>query len=201
MKIDFYICRHGETDENVKGVWQGCGTDAVLNETGHKQAAELAQKLRLKMMDVYSSPLSRAVQTANAIVRNGVIRRDLMIMQDLRECDFGDVEGVSFEETKRQYGEEFINKLLWPTEETADLSFPNGESKRVVFERVFKCLERITARHTFDYALHTVCVVCHAGVISALQFGLGLKNVSCDHCAILHLQYCTCSHKFVQCRD
>lgn len=201
MKIDFFICRHGQTDKNVEGVWQGCGTDAVLNENGYKQAAELAQKLRLKMMDVYSSPLVRAVQTANVIARTGVTRRDVVVMQDLRECSFGDIEGVSFEESKRRYGEEFINKLLWPTEETADLCVPNGESKREVFERVYSCLERIVGRHTFGYAYHTVCVVCHAGVLSALQFGLGLKDVSFGNCALLHLQYDTGMRKFIQCRD
>ena len=50
MKIDFFICRHGETDKNVAGVWQGSGTDAVLNDVGHKQAEELAQKLRSKLI-------------------------------------------------------------------------------------------------------------------------------------------------------
>lgn len=201
MKIDFYICRHGETDKNVQGVWQGCGTDSVLNENGYKQAAELARELRLKMMDVYCSPLVRAVQTANVIARTGVTLRDVVIMQDLRECDFGDAEGVSFEETERRYGKEFIDKILWPSDETADLRMPNGESKRMVFKRVYDCLNRIVALHTFSYAHHTICVVCHAGILSALQFGLGLKKVSFENCAILHLQYDTFVRKFVQCFD
>lgn len=201
MKIDFYICRHGQTDKNVEGVWQGSGIDAVLNETGRQQAAELACKLRFKMLDVYSSPLLRAVQTANAIASNGVTTREFVIMQDLRECYFGEAEGLSFEETKQKYGEEFINGLLWPTDETADLCFPNGESKRKVFERVYSCLNKIVSRHTFDYAYHTVCIVCHAGIISALQFGFGLKDVSCENCGVLHLQYDTNMRKFVQCFD
>ncbi len=201
MKIDFYICRHGQTDKNVEGVWQGDGTDAALNETGVSQAKELAKMFRLKTIGLYCSPLVRAVQTANVIARNGVGMRDVVLMQGLCECNFGDAEGASFEETVRQYGEEFVNKLLWPTEDTADLHFPHGESKRQVFDRVYNCLLRIVCQHSFSYGPHTVCVVCHAGVISALQFGLGLKNVSYEHCTPLHLQYDTEEHEFLQCFD
>ena len=200
MKIDFYICRHGQTEMNVKGLWAGSGIDIQLNEVGKSQAEELAEKLRLKMLDVYSSPMIRAVQTANAIAKTGVTRRDILIMQDLRECSFGEAEGVPFEETRQRYGD-IIDKLLWPTEETADLRFPNGESKREVFERVYSCLKRIVSKHTFGYAHHTVCVVCHAGVLSALQYGLGLKDVSYENCTLWHLQYDTNVHKFIQCRD
>lgn len=201
MILDFYICRHGQTDKNVAGVWQGCATDVVLNATGYKQAKELAEKFRLNVIGLYCSPLVRAVQTANVIARNGVSLRDVVIMQDLRECNFGDAEGVSFEEIKRQYGEDFVNKILWPTAGTADLHFSNGESKKQVFERVYNCLKRIVCRHTFSYAPQTICVVCHAGVISALQFGLGLKDVSYEHCMPLHLQYDLVKHKFIQCFD
>ncbi len=201
MKINFYICRHGQTDKNVEGIWQGCRIDAVLNEKGYGQAIALAEKLRHRIMDVYSSPMVRAVQTANVIVRANIYTNSFMIMQDLQECNFGTAEGVSFEETKKQYGEAFINKLLWPTEETADLRMPDGESKREVFERVYACLKRIVCSHSFDYSRHSVCIVCHAGVLSALQFGLGLKAVSFENGSILHLQYDTNMHKFVQCFD
>lgn len=197
MLIDFYICRHGQTDKNVEGVWSGSGIDVPLNEKGKEQAVELAQKLRGKHVAIYCSPLVRAVQTANAVA-NG---RDIVIMQDLREGNFGDMEGVTFAKAKEIYGEEFINSLLFPTEETADWHFPNAESKRMVFERVYTCLNRIVCNHSFNYALHEVCVVCHAGVISALEFGLKLKKVSLKNCAVLHLVYDTEQHQFAQVFD
>ena len=98
MRIDFFICRHGQTDKNVEGVWHGCKIDVMLNETGQRQAEELAKKLRFKIMDVYSSPMVRAVQTANVIAKTNARGCDVVIMQDLRECDFGEAEGVSFVE-------------------------------------------------------------------------------------------------------
>lgn len=197
MKIDFYICRHGQTDKNVEGVWSGSGIDVPLNETGKQQALALAQKLQGKRFAIYCSPLVRAVQTANAVAG----ARDIVIMQDLREGNFGDVEGMTFAKTEEKYGKEFVHFLLFPTEETADWCFPNGESKRQVFRRVYACLNKIVCLHSFDYALHEVCVVCHAGVISALEFGLKLKDVSLENCAVLHLQYDTAQHQFVQVFD
>lgn len=197
MKIDFYICRHGQTDKNVEGVWSGSGIDIPLNETGKEQAFQLAQKLRGKNFAIYSSPLIRAVQTANVIAN----RRDVVIMQDLREGSCGDAEGRTFAEIEEMYGKECVNFLLFPTEENADWHLPNAESKRQVFERVYACLNRIVCRHTFNYALHDVCVVCHAGVINALEFGLKLKNVSLENCAVLHLQYDTALDQFVQVFD
>lgn len=197
MKVDFYVCRHGQTNMNVERLWSGSGTDIPLNETGKTQALELAQKLKGKRFDIYCSPLVRAVQTANTIA-NG---RDIVIMQDLREGNWGDAEGVSFAKIEEQYGKEFLESLFFPTEETADRCFPNGESKRMIFERVLTCLLRIVTCHTFDYASHEVCVVCHAGVISALRFGLKLKDVSLENCAVLHLQYDTDIHQFVQVFD
>jgi len=197
MKVDFYICRHGQTDGNVKGIWAGSETDIPLNEIGRQQAWELADKLRGKSFDVYSSPLIRAVQTANIIARGC----DVTIMQNLRECNFGVAEGSSFAQTKEIYGEDFVNALLWPTEETADLRFPNGESKREVFERVDFCLSRIISRHTLSWSKPVVCVVCHAGVFSALQFGLRLKNVPFANGAVVHLVYDTELRQFVQIFD
>lgn len=197
MKIDFYVCRHGQTDKNVEGVWSGSGMDVPLNETGKKQAAELAEKLRRKNFDIYSSPLVRAVQTANILARG----RDVVIMQNLREGYFGDVEGLLFDEIEEQYGKEFIENIFCPTEETADWRFPNGESKREIFERVYDCLMRIVCQQTCPGAKQSACVVCHAGVISALCFGFKLKNVSNENCSVLHLQYNTGLHQFVQICD
>lgn len=197
MKIDFYICRHGQTDKNVEGVWSGSGMDVPLNETGKKQAMQLAEKLWGCHFDIYSSPLVRAVQTANAIAR----RRDVTIMHDLREGYFGDAEGVMFDKIEEQYGKEFIENIFFPTEESADWHFPNGESKREIFERVYNCLMRIVCQQTCSGAKQSACVVCHAGVISALRFGLKLKNVSLENCAVLHLQYDTEVDQFVQICD
>lgn len=192
MDIDLFLFRHGETDKNVARVWQGCHTDVVLNANGEKQAEALAEKMSHLYMALYSSPLLRAVQTANKIAQKNICRPPIIIMQDLRECDYGVAEGLTLEETRKQYDDDFINKLMWPDEKTADLHFPQGESKRNVFRRVLTCLEQIAQDCSDVQRKHKAGIVCHAGVLSALEFGLGLKNVSYDNCSMLHLRYDSC---------
>ncbi len=192
MNIDLFLFRHGETDKNVAHVWQGCHIDSVLNAKGEKQAEALAEKVSDLYMELYSSPLLRAVQTANKIAQKSIYQPQITIMQDLRECDYGVAEGLTLEEARKQYDSDFIDKLMWPDEKTADLHFPQGESKRSVFRRVLACLEQIVHDCSDVRRKHKAGIVCHAGVLSALEFGLGLKNVSYDNCSILHLRYDSC---------
>ena len=65
-----------------------------MNENGEEQARKLAEKvLSLGMTVLYCSPLVRAVQTANKIACRSATELPIIILQDLREGDFGEVEG------------------------------------------------------------------------------------------------------------
>ena len=69
MKTRFYFIRHGETEWNTKGIYQGL-TDIPLSEKGEKQAEYLGKRFQnkaLKVDAIYSSPLQRAVKTAESI--------------------------------------------------------------------------------------------------------------------------------------
>lgn len=204
MKVkDFYIFRHGQTDFNAQGRWQGSGIDALLNETGKKQAKALQKKSieqHFELCKLYSSPLLRAVQTANIVADQGWRRLDFTVLNDLRECYFGEAEGLTYEEAYQKFGKEFVNKILFPTFDTWDECFPGGESKHEVFNRVLGCLKKIFRINTWECD-DRLGVVCHAGVISALQCGLGLKNVSYENCSVLHLRYDAEADKFSQIID
>ena len=166
MKKNIYIFRHGQTNHNLEQKWQGASINDALNVTGVQQAKELAQKVKnLKLEKVYCSPLVRAWQTALYVMENYAGIR-FEIMSNLREVNFGAAEGLTFEEVRKKFGSEFEQKLLCPTPQTWYLHFPNGESKLDVFKRVDACLQKIAAG-----AEDNVGVVCHAGVISALQCG------------------------------
>ncbi len=83
-----YIVRHGQTDYNVEGRYGG-RIDVPLNDTGIKQAQELHEKLKdIKFDLVYSSPLQRAIKTAEIICDNEIIKDDRII-----ERDNGELEG------------------------------------------------------------------------------------------------------------
>lgn len=190
-KKDFYIFRHGQTDLNVRGVWQGATIDALLNKRGIEQAKALAKKIApLQLTNLYSSPLLRAVQTANILATEICSWKvyPVTILQDLRECNFGQCEGWSMEKTRERYGADYVQDILFPTKETWGYRFWQGESKEEVFKRVKGALIRIFCSLTWECD-DRIGVVCHAGVINALQCGLGLKDVDYDNCSILHLSY------------
>lgn len=69
MKTRFYLIRHGETEWNSKGIYQGL-TDIPLSEEGEKQALCLGKRFEnpsIKLDAVYSSPLQRAIKTAESM--------------------------------------------------------------------------------------------------------------------------------------
>lgn len=192
-----FICRHGQTKMNKEKKWSG-STNVGLNETGQEQAKELAKKIApLGVQRIYSSALLRARQTAEIIKK---FCGDLpeTVCYNLRECDFGECEGLVFEKATQKYGERFVQDFLYPTQETWDNRFVGGESKHDVFNRVIKCLQWIVSKDE-----HCVVVVCHAGVLSAAQCGLGLNpnDVSYDNGAILHLSYDKATEKWTQIKD
>ncbi len=85
-----YIIRHGQTEMNSRRVLQG-RSDFALNETGLAQAREAAERLRGVRFDrVYSSPLLRAVQTAEQIVPGA----EIVLDERLIEMDYGPYEGA-----------------------------------------------------------------------------------------------------------
>ena len=93
---EIYLMRHGETDWNREERLQG-QVDRPLNEPGIAQAEAAGKRFRaagLCFDQVWTSPLSRAIQTA--ILASGFDRSDLQIDPDLMEMNFGPYEGVSF---------------------------------------------------------------------------------------------------------
>jgi broad specificity phosphatase PhoE len=128
-------------------------------EAGNTAQAEfLAQELRgLDLAAVYTSPLERAVTTAARIAMPTVV-------DDLREIDLGDVEGLQFEDYPRE-----LQRALLDTPATA--TFPGGESYEQLRARVTAALEDIVARHDGE----TVAAISHAGAIrAALATWLGV---------------------------
>lgn len=88
-----YIVRHGQTEGNSRKVLQG-RSNLPLNETGRQQAAEAAERLKEIRFDcVYSSPLIRAVQTAEIVVPY----KKPVMDERLIEMEYGPYEGMSLE--------------------------------------------------------------------------------------------------------
>ena len=83
-----YFVRHGETDDNVAGIMQGCQRDTPLNDNGRRQAGELQKTTRLPAdAEVYSSPMKRALETAQIVTLRD--HDDIKLDERLVERNFG----------------------------------------------------------------------------------------------------------------
>lgn len=135
------LCRHGETDWNVEGRYQG-QADPPLNATGVAQAHNLVVALRDVGLDlIYSSPLRRAIQTAEIVAEP--LRLPVLIEPGLMEIHQGDWQGRLRSEISARDPDIFER---WQTEPWT-VSPPGGESVVQVQERVNGALDAILEQH------------------------------------------------------
>jgi broad specificity phosphatase PhoE len=129
------------------------------------QAGELAAALAdVSFEAVYTSPLQRAVLTAEAVAAE----HELVPIEvaDLREIEFGEVDGLTFDQYPAQLQAELLSRPL-------SVCFPGGETYAELRDRVDRSLEQIAAAHEDE----VVGVVTHAGPIrAALAMWLGISD-------------------------
>ena len=144
-----YLVRHGETDWNRARRIQG-STDIPLNDTGRAQAAATGRLLSRRSWDaIYSSPLSRAFETATIIAEEVGLAAPEPV-DALVERNYGAAEGLADRELKERF--------------PGNTEVPGRESREEVAERVIPALIDLAERHP-DQAL---VVVGHGGVIRSV---------------------------------
>jgi probable phosphoglycerate mutase len=165
------LIRHGETSWNKQRRIQGSRSNTPLSETGYKQADRIAALLKPQRVDaIYSSPLRRAVNTAQTLA--GACGLQVRTVPELQEIDAGDLDGLS----EKEMGEGHL--AFWKEWRRGDpsLHLPGGESLDDLQKRVWWAVERLLERHTDD----TVAVVGHLFtnlVIVCKALGLDLHNI------------------------
>lgn len=159
-----WLVRHGQTDWNLSGKWQGQAPEAPgLNKAGREQAVAARDHLRgTHFSAIYSSDLPRAVQTAELIAEPcGLTVR---LEPRLREINLGAWEGMPSAEIEAHFRQELEARARNPFRTRA----PNGESPRDVAERVLQAVNEIVAEHlngTVAIVSHGVSlgvIICHA---------------------------------------
>lgn len=159
--MQLILVRHGETAWNEALRYQG-SSDPPLNETGRRQAQQLAKRLAAqKLTAIYSSPLSRAAETAQLIAEP----HGLPVKKEpaLREMDFGEWEGRTHAEIEAVDGERLAQWWADPVRHAP----PGGENLEAVLNRMQEWLARLALAHTGeDY----IVAVSHTGPIKALLF-------------------------------
>lgn len=152
------LVRHGDTALNSAERYWG-HTDVKLSATGLRQAERLCARLAAEKIDVvYSSNLSRALVTAEIIASGHQLA--VITCAELREVNFGQLEGLTFREVSQLYPE--VTKL-W-AERSPELKYPGGESLDEFNNRVSRFLGRLE-KHA---AAETILIVAHSGVLRTL---------------------------------
>jgi len=168
----------------VEEIFRG-RADVELNETGIKQAELLAKYLEdVPLEAVYSSPLKRAIKTAEIIA--GLHNADVMPSQELIDFDYGEWQGLSHNTVKYKYKKLYKEWLKKPHL----VQMPKGESLDDVRKRAVSLLYQATASHQ-----GTVALVSHRVILKVLICALlGLDNshfwnIKVDTCGITTFIY------------
>lgn len=150
------LVRHGQTDWNVAGRWQG-HTDIPLNDTGRRQAEALASRLSSwPVRAIYSSDLLRAAETASIVA--GALGLEAIFDRAWRERMGGLFEGKTSDQLREHHAEAMRRFLDGESEP------PGGESNPALSDRVRLAFEVAIRRHEGEM----IAVVSHGGALVAL---------------------------------
>lgn len=180
----FILIRHGETDWNVEGRYQG-QLDIRLNERGRQQSYDLISLLDVRKPSmIYSSDLSRARETAEIL--GSELRVPILLDPRLREIDLGSWEGMLFEEIQAKYSE----LLVLRKQDPHNVSAPGGETLIQVQNRVFAAIDDIRKIHQNE----SVAIVSHGlplAIVQAWHQGRRIEEVwdlIPEHCLPIELE-------------
>ena len=160
------LARHGETDWNREGRFQG-HADPPLNDTGRAQAAALATELAgAELAAVYSSPLRRAIETAQVVAAQHEL--EPRALDALREVDVGSWQGLTRAEIETRFPDGFARWLDY------EQGWTDGETYEEMGRRVVAALLELAAAH----AREQILAVTHGGPIrAAFAFANGTSHV------------------------
>ncbi len=180
-----YFIRHGENPANIDHIMSYKIVDFPLTPLGLQQANALAEWLSERQIaKVYSSPLLRALQTAQAIERRMALA-SVTVLEDLRELNVGVLDG-SAELSDWEIHDDIIQR--WNAGESA-LAFEQGEDHFSVQRRLRQAVKQIVSENATLGEREGVAVVAHGGVLvyglpyicdnlSLVQARQGLKNTA-----------------------
>ena len=179
--MKFYLLRHGETEWNKLGKFQGL-TDVSLNDRGVAQARDSARAaLSWDHGALYASSLKRTVQVAEEIRKlSGV---PVVTDPGLRELSLGDLEGVSGAEMRAGWPEVYASWRNNP----ADVVMPNGESLTQLQERAWNVILEIERSHSqesgviivsHNFTIRTIiCAILDIPLYNFHRLSLGLGSL------------------------
>lgn len=184
--IEFYIFRHGQTDWNKKKRIQG-STDIPLNELGRKEAQSLKDFFSAIEVDhVFTSDLSRAYETAKIVFEDRSI--SITKSPELREANFGEVEGMYVDELLSRFSTKFWDIHKGGTE-SDKFAYPGGENRGEVRSRLISFIDKIRKEKPNS----TIALSTHGGALRSIMHHY-LPNekelVKIPNCVVYKIIFC-----------
>lgn len=171
MGTIIYLTRHGETEWNIEKRLQGRG-DSPLTENGIQRAKELRDRIKNIDIDViYSSPIKRALNTANILRGNKNI--DIVTDDSLMEMCFGDYEGKKIDIIQKENPNWDIKLIM---QGNVEICAPNGENLKEVRERISKLMNKIIAENIGK----SILIVTHGITLKALMYYFKDEDVNSE---------------------
>ena len=159
---EIILIRHGQSTANASGVWQG-QLDYPLSSEGRRQASHAGLALSGERLDAfYSSPLSRAFETARIVAREANFSGEITSVEGLTERHGGVLQGRTWEEQEAS-NPEFARKFLSLPEEER-WAMAGAETDEEILERFERAISEITKRHPNGAR---IVAVSHGGVMRA----------------------------------
>jgi broad specificity phosphatase PhoE len=146
-----YLVRHGQTAWNLEEVFRG-RVDIPLDDTGKEEVHLAGDALKDETIHaIYSSPLSRSMETAENIAKFQNIQ--VTPLEAIIDISYGDWEGVRLDEVREKYPDLYTRWLREPHK----ITFPNGESLEQVRTRTMEAINKLIEKHQNE----TIALVAH----------------------------------------
>ncbi|HHW47232.1 MAG TPA: histidine phosphatase family protein [Clostridiaceae bacterium] len=159
MSMQIHIIRHGRTCANEKGIYCG-STDIPLSESGAREILDYVKKGLYPEAELFiTSGMKRTDETLRLIYGDV----DFVVIDDLREYNFGDFEMHSYYELANRH-----DYQKWILDEEGGVRCPCGESKNEFYKRVYRGFAEII-KEAEKRKAGSAAVVCHGGVIAAVM--------------------------------
>ncbi|WMN07135.1 histidine phosphatase family protein [Marivirga arenosa] len=198
MVKDLYIVRHGQTDYNLKGIVQGSGVNASLNENGRRQAEEFFKAYGDFPFDkLYISQLKRTEESTRKFIEKGL---EFEKLEGLNEISWGTREGQPFTPEENKYYHSILEK--WSQGETS-LPVEGGESPDQVAMRQLEAINYIMQKQDEKKVL--ICMHGRAmRILLAQLFNYPLSNMDIfehSNLALYHIRHTASMFQLIKYND
>ena len=167
MKRYIYLLRHGETEYGKEKRYLG-HTDVKLSKEGKEQAKYLANVFsnnKIIIDNIFSSDLARCKDTINIVLPD----KKATFLEQLREINMGDWDGLTFDEVKNKYAEDYKKR----GENIAEFNPKNGESFNQCKDRAIDVFQNI-----INSTEGNIVICSHSGFIRTLLCSIMNKDLA-----------------------